>query len=651
MPVTWTITRANGEERALQEWFEDSLVRTLVNQGVDTVEVQFRQLTVTQSMPWQEMELMTIKRDGTPWFRGNVLAPTRDSQGRAQSVGTRLVGPWWWLEEIMYQQPRAFITDPLAMPELPFPPVVDGVAQSLDAAQALANVEAVSNPANYPHATIWSSIITLGEDNAGTLEDTRAVILRVLNYAISKGAPFQIGTVSAGIAWPRQEVRDLMCAEVVKRMLRCTPDQVAWFDYTTTPPTLNITNRAGRAPMTITAPDDDPTQITFTARTDLVAKGVTLNFLKRHERTGLVFYSLDQDKAGVVDAPGAVQNTFELQGGAMIDAAGTIISEGEPVPAGLAAALLTSYQQLYYEGTLAVVADDCPAGTAMNRLLNIAGINPELETMNAVIQSQVDTLPGRTQYRCGPPEHLGASDLLSLVRAQRGLKQATDTMQARIEGGTPAPIPQPAPPGGILTSKPGDPGDSELPPGPYDTFTVAAAFTEITRHSGSTDFSKDYPPETSAAFWTRGLTPTLIDVGTFTTSVLSDLSASVTAGSFVGYGNLAFGVYGYDRRHADGWFTTAKVTLTGLGIQAGERIFLVGTKTLSTGVGLATATTQAVRDISSLIFAPGSAFALQAPYGSVSTTNPDAGVGGISTARIGSIVYTEIRVYAPAPLA
>lgn len=650
MPVNWTITLPNGDERTLKEWAIGGVTRTLVNQAPDTVDLQFLSLDISQAMPWRDMDQLTIKRNGLVWFVGNVLAPSRAASGSSERVTTRLVGPWWWLNEIVYRQPRVFVTDADALPELPFPVTVNGMVQTLTADQTEANAAALADPANYPHKTVWSSIITLSEDNAGALEDTRAVILRVLDYAISKGAPLQIGTISPGIQWPRQEVRDMMCGEVLRRMLRCTPDQVAWFDYTTSPATLNITNRAGRASLTIAAPDDCPSQINFTARTDLVAKGVTLNFLKRHERTGLVFYTLDQDKAGDVDALGAVENTFELQGGSMMDQAGNVITTGEPVPTGLAAQLLSSYQQLYYDGELTVVVDDCAGSTAMNRLLNVTGVNPEWQSMNAVIQSQIDTLPGTTQYRCGPPEHLGASDLLTLMRAQRGLTQATDTMQTRITGSTPAPVPTPERSGGISPTSPGDRGDDELPPGAYDPYLISSAFSEIKHFAGAAGYRQDYPPESVTDFAARGLSPTPIDVGSFPTVTSGDLSASLGNTSFVGYGILTYGVYGYDIRNASGYYTTAVLNLTGLAIVPASRIFLVGTKTLSTGSGTATVTTQAVRDISEYLTTPGAKFTLNAAYGATATNNADASVGGKSIYRSGSITYTEIRVYAPAPI-
>lgn len=643
MSVAWTIKRANGEERTMTEWGLGKPTRTLINQGIDQCVFRFVNAELaSDGIAWNDLELITVLRDGATWFAGTLLPADRDARGRSFDVSLTVAGPWFWLENLVYEQKRAWVTGQTVYPTLPYPLVnADGTVNTLTADQQAANYLAVANPASYPNVVIATSVLLLNQLDTGATCATDVFITQVLNYAISKGAPFQLGTIDPGITVPLEEIRDLMCAEVIRRQLQWTPDQVPWFDYTTTPPTIHITSRANRAALTITAPDDCPSAIKLKACRDLLVPGVTINYITPEDRTGLTFYTLAQDKAGVTDGLFALSATLELMGGAVVDQAGTVFYNGEPPPTGLAAALLAGYGFLHYQGSVEVVAQECPGGNYLSKVLNVAGGSPDWVSMRAFIQKQTDTLfDGHTVIDVGPPTHLSPSNLLARLRALRNFQPVTNLGYSRMTGsaalGSPAannpPPTQPVYNGPVGST---DPSDVGLPTTDYDEYVIGAVFTSIEQHGTSKD-TGEYADAGPAA--PPPQTP--------------DYSGPVRGTDFTASTDFLRQNYnnGFAQVSRSRWIglnVIAKYDFTGLGpIAAGSRFFLIGTQTLSlsTGTGVIpdTATSAAHMEFG------GTA------TGSVTVTaKPGAVYGDPATGAAfydGSVSYTAVRVYSPAPL-
>ena len=92
----------------------------------------------------------------------------------------------------------------------------------------------------------------------------------------------------------------------------------------------------------------------------------------------------------------------------------------EDPPAGLAAALYASLNQLHYSGTLALVEQECSQPVHPGSVVNIAGSRSEWTAMNALVQEVTNDIDqGRTLITVGPPEHLSPQDLLGLSRVFR----------------------------------------------------------------------------------------------------------------------------------------------------------------------------------------------------------------------------------------
>jgi hypothetical protein len=123
---------------------------------------------------------------------------------------------------------------------------------------------------------------------------------------------------------------------------------------------------------------------------------------------------------------------------------------GEPVPAGLAQALLDAVGVLQYDGVLELTEEECSGAAAPGALLNLSGGRAEWTTMAAQIQRVVEAVDlGRTRVTVGPGTHLGHADLAELLRvngqrrlsyrlAERTSGEATGNA-AQVQGGDQSP--------------------------------------------------------------------------------------------------------------------------------------------------------------------------------------------------------------------
>lgn len=95
--------------------------------------------------------------------------------------------------------------------------------------------------------------------------------------------------------------------------------------------------------------------------------------------------------------------------------------EAEGVPAGLAAALLASWNRLHYDGTVTFHEQDCAFDIKPGMRLRCTGGLAEWETMDAIVQDVTyDLAKGTTTVRVGTCGRLNADNLLAVYRAARG---------------------------------------------------------------------------------------------------------------------------------------------------------------------------------------------------------------------------------------
>ena len=215
-----------------------------------------RSATVTFSVPgnmdsapiFAQWSAVTITRDGVGWFAGLVTKIPRKASTKAESLQYEISDPWWYLENITFQQMWQAITG------------------------------TVGGGAGVTTSSTLVSRILATRSLDGVKLDYGAVIKEVLIYALyarqrvafpgtvdlithlpaippltgtPNPPPFLLGAITPTLTGPYFEVRDRTCAEIIQHILRYLPDYVHWFDFTTTPPTLNIDHRSNLPVRTI----------------------------------------------------------------------------------------------------------------------------------------------------------------------------------------------------------------------------------------------------------------------------------------------------------------------------------------------------------------------------------------------------------------
>ena len=140
----------------------------------------------------------------------------------------------------------------------------------------------------------------------------------VLAYATARGVPITVGTITPNVTVPYAEALDRSCAEVIRNLLRWTPDAVVAFDYTTTPyPTLSIRLRADAPVISLPAYGAPVSALELTPRHDLQVPAVVLKFEQTNDIDGDTFTSLIVQSApptATGDEFGALVMTFDLSG-------------------------------------------------------------------------------------------------------------------------------------------------------------------------------------------------------------------------------------------------------------------------------------------------------------------------------------------------
>lgn len=243
--MIWTIAY-NGVEKTLADWGLTDVVRRLISQGIDELSFKADGQPMDDEPIFEEFaDTLVLYRDrqvdvsgnfsgGTPWFSGIVTKVPRAGDPEAEKMTYKVAGPWWYLDNLVFLQPWQQILLTIGSGGAP----VLGPSNSSHLYLNLHTADSFSN--------FNITKITTGQQ-----------IIAALNWclqpfvAADSPPPFQIGRVTPALDVPIDEVHDISCGEVIRKMLRWSPDAVAYFDYTTTPPTFNVLRRADMATVNI----------------------------------------------------------------------------------------------------------------------------------------------------------------------------------------------------------------------------------------------------------------------------------------------------------------------------------------------------------------------------------------------------------------
>jgi len=274
MSVAWTL-----EGEASKAW--DATSKTLEERDVAEGQVEFSSLdpdilTLTiEPEDWKTYtspdlgQSVTLKRDGSTFFYGTVTNVQPTVSGSSQTISVEVSGPWWWMERIQLTSTKT-----------------DGSGST-------------GTRASYVFGT------TSGVDLQTAIED-------FIDQAITLGCPMQRGTVATFFDVPRITLNQSTCAEAFAELIRLVPDAFASFDYTTSPPTLNVGRRGTASTTTITLGTDAVTDLNIKPIYELKVDRVVLDYLDR-------------------DATGATQFQQQASGTATTGRIQTITVSGEEI--------------------------------------------------------------------------------------------------------------------------------------------------------------------------------------------------------------------------------------------------------------------------------------------------------------------------------
>lgn len=277
----WTL-EYDGTEKSFEAWglSETKISRTRTNMAPDILSVTAPGL-MDATTQFAYGQPVIIRRDrtvgegftgGTIYFRGRALTPRRMGSGNAEEISYSFAGPWWDFERVVFQQSwKTFggYTDP-------------------------------DDPTTEPVLNdVTTSEVMLAQDTDGTKLTTGEQIEEAVKWAIGCGVPVQLGTVDPALDIPIYNARDLTVAEVIRQMLRWTPDVTVWFDYATSPPTMQVRELANMVERTVTPGTYGIKALSLKPRYDLVLPAVLIRFKQLNSLDGQPWVNITTDKAPV----------------------------------------------------------------------------------------------------------------------------------------------------------------------------------------------------------------------------------------------------------------------------------------------------------------------------------------------------------------
>jgi len=275
--MNWLL-KYNGIEKSFSDWGLSNLTRKRVSQAQDTVSFTCPgPYDVAELFPFGSIITISFQDaddDVTPWFYGRIIQVPREGKGTEENMDYILAGPWWFLDNLVFQQ-QWKKANPDYDPDDPASPLT-----ILD----------------------YKSRVILGQKidpdtGIATRQTSGEVIGDVIAYAIAAGAPIQLGTIEPDLEIPYDEQNDITCSEAIRRMLRWSPDAVTWFDYSTSPyPTFHCARRSALSSLSLDLLTFTPSHLSLIPRPDIQVPAVVLKFEQINTVNGVDYESTTTQK-------------------------------------------------------------------------------------------------------------------------------------------------------------------------------------------------------------------------------------------------------------------------------------------------------------------------------------------------------------------
>jgi len=342
---------------------------TYRSRAPDELVLEFGGLAETPLDGWSLHSDVVVVADETTVFKGRVIEQPRQA-GSSEVRRVVAQGPWWWLANTVYQQEY--------------------------------RLSVVDDYRKRPGYRLFC-------DRDGNRITAAAQIEDVFTYVASIGGDLALGTNPTGPKPAPQQAANLTCAEAIERALRWTPDACTWWDYSASPPTMNVMPWTVAVSSVTTIAMTDPTlrAVEAVPRRDLLIPGVRLLFENVANASSVAPYPVEQVAPAGFDGlqPQGINLVIDLRG-------------QTGVPDALAQRYYDAFKVLQYSGRLVVQASEPDMSWHPGDAVRISGGLSEWSTMRAQVQSvSHDLLDGSTSLEFGPPDHLGLNDLVELLLA------------------------------------------------------------------------------------------------------------------------------------------------------------------------------------------------------------------------------------------
>jgi hypothetical protein len=296
--------------------------------ATDTVTFSMPGVALDAALPFAYRQPLTITRNGKPWFSGIVTTPKGVGRTSTESLDYEISGPWIYAEKTPFQQ--QWVTTGLA----------EGAFQQVTTTRSNTILGQSLDAVKMNSGQVLMEVLIYLQYAAQLIPFPTTVDVHHLPPAPATPGPFRTGLVTPNVTVPYTQLRDKSCADIIRLMLKYSPDCITAFDYSTTPPTLNIASRAALASSLGPGGSARTIQVFGTSiptngymcsgfnpepRNDLVPPVVVLKFEQNNTVDGTTYDSTtvqsyppappDVDQGAWESQPFAVVQTIDLIGG------------------------------------------------------------------------------------------------------------------------------------------------------------------------------------------------------------------------------------------------------------------------------------------------------------------------------------------------